>query len=898
MSISNIPFKVGKTLSASLLAATVTVTAFEANGALLPRDFDGDGVPDAYYDTAQNITWLRDWGASGQLTWAQAVVWATSLNVGGVAGWRLPNITDTGNAGCDFSTAGGTDCGYNVDTKTSELARLWYVTLGNLSFCAVGDANCNLQGAGQPGWGLTNTGPFRNVQAAAYWFGAAYAPDTAAAWNFSTNDGSQDFDSKTELFYAVAVHAGDVAPAPVGYRVTDLTPSGFTASAIGVGDEQQVGVANAHAFLWSNDVDSGIDLNPVGFAQSSANAVADGRQAGEAVTQGGVHRAMLWKGTAGSAVDLTPAGFAQATAFGMDDVHQVGRGQAGGNTSKALLWSGSAGSAVNLHPPGFTTSEAWGVGDGQQAGFGQSAVDGHTHALFWTGTAVSVVDLHPAGFTDSRATAVAGGRQAGVGFDPGGLPHALLWSGSAATVVDLSPPGFTSSQINAMAGGQQAGWGSTSSDAGIHALSTNGQTQALVWTSSAGSAIDLNDFLPSDFFQASAQGIDDAGNIVGSGTNSPVTFAQHAFLWTPVLPFGLDVTNVGTPDHIHVGDKLTYTVTVTNSRSGTARGVVVTDAIAVGTLVSATPSQGSCIGTSVIQCGLGSLPGNSSATVTIVVQTPQGFFGEFVDNTASVEADDLLTTSNSEVTPVQFSADLAITNSDVPDPAFVGKNLTYTIKVSNPGVFAATNVTVQDTLPAGVSFVSATANQGSCSGSATVVCNLGSLLVGTSGKVTIIVKPSQTGSISNTATVSADQFDPDMSNNSATQNTTVNAAPLPDLTGTWTSVAQKCVNKRGKATCTLTGSIDIANQGTATSKATVVRWYLSDDANFSPDDVKLGQAKLSSLGAGQHKAVKLKASVAAGGNASGKFLIAVIDPTALVTESDKSNNNVATAAFP
>ena len=36
------------------------------------------------------------------------MTWANTLVVGGVGGWRLPNIVDTGASGCDWSYAGGT----------------------------------------------------------------------------------------------------------------------------------------------------------------------------------------------------------------------------------------------------------------------------------------------------------------------------------------------------------------------------------------------------------------------------------------------------------------------------------------------------------------------------------------------------------------------------------------------------------------------------------------------------------------------------------------------------------------------------------------------------------------------------------------------------------------------
>ena len=40
---------------------------------LQARDFNGDSVIDAYYDTALNITWLADWNATGTMTWDAAV---------------------------------------------------------------------------------------------------------------------------------------------------------------------------------------------------------------------------------------------------------------------------------------------------------------------------------------------------------------------------------------------------------------------------------------------------------------------------------------------------------------------------------------------------------------------------------------------------------------------------------------------------------------------------------------------------------------------------------------------------------------------------------------------------------------------------------------------------------
>jgi uncharacterized repeat protein (TIGR01451 family) len=126
---------------------------------------------------------------------------------------------------------------------------------------------------------------------------------------------------------------------------------------------------------------------------------------------------------------------------------------------------------------------------------------------------------------------------------------------------------------------------------------------------------------------------------------------------------------------------------------------------------------------------------------------------------------------------VPKSADLSIVKAASPNPATVGDNLTYTITATNNGPDAATGVTVSDTLPSGVSFVSATPSQGSCNGTSIVTCNLGSLSNGASGMVTIVVTPTQAGGVSNTATVTGNETDSNPTNNSATQVTTVNPAP-------------------------------------------------------------------------------------------------------------------------
>jgi hypothetical protein len=179
---------------------------------LQARDIDGNGSTDAYYDTQLNITWLANFNTNGLMNWNAANTWATTTSFFGKTGWRLPTVNDTGASGCDFLAYTNTDCGYNVQTSTgnavnSEMAHLYYVTLGNKAFF---DTSANPQG----GSGLTNTADLVDFQSGPYWSGTVYAPVPSSAWGFGTYEGilagQQGAYGKVGTLYAVAVRPGDV----------------------------------------------------------------------------------------------------------------------------------------------------------------------------------------------------------------------------------------------------------------------------------------------------------------------------------------------------------------------------------------------------------------------------------------------------------------------------------------------------------------------------------------------------------------------------------------------------------------------------------------------------------------------------------------------------------------
>lgn len=194
-----------------------------ADAALLSR-FSGQ----AYYDDVLDITWLtnanladtNDFGvagiaANGMMDWSTAQSWIGAMNTANYLGtntWRLPTVIDTGTPGCD-GTFTGTDCGYNVDLSTGEMAHMFYSTLGNVGYYNTSGSETGCSGTWP--YCLTNDGPFSNLQPDFYWSGTSYAPYSSDAWYFDFGWGDQASNDKADGFYAWAVRSGDIALVPV-----------------------------------------------------------------------------------------------------------------------------------------------------------------------------------------------------------------------------------------------------------------------------------------------------------------------------------------------------------------------------------------------------------------------------------------------------------------------------------------------------------------------------------------------------------------------------------------------------------------------------------------------------------------------------------------------------------
>ncbi len=172
-----------------------------------------------------------------------------------------------------------------------------------------------------------------------------------------------------------------------------------------------------------------------------------------------------------------------------------------------------------------------------------------------------------------------------------------------------------------------------------------------------------------------------------------VTFnAANLTLGTGVPTADISVTQTDT-DPVSSGNNVTYTITVSNLGPSPATGVLLTDTVPPGsTLVSATPSQGSCAGTTVVNCTLGTIGFGLNATVALVVHTTLA--GTYV-NTATATLNELdpnaANNSSTEGTTVTSGATGPLITTLSPATTTAG-GAAFTLTVNGSGFAASPTV--------------------------------------------------------------------------------------------------------------------------------------------------------------------------------------------------------------
>ncbi|MBI5506042.1 MAG: DUF11 domain-containing protein [Deltaproteobacteria bacterium] len=300
---------------------------------------------------------------------------------------------------------------------------------------------------------------------------------------------------------------------------------------------------------------------------------------------------------------------------------------------------------------------------------------------------------------------------------------------------------------------------------------------------------------------------------VSAATSDPASGNNSSTSSTPVSASAdLSIVKTG-PASATPGATLAYTVTVTNNGSSDATSVSVADPTPAGLIFVS--NAGNCA--TAYPCSLGTVAAGATRTITTTYSIPSSYTTPApIVNTATVSSatTDPVAGNNSSTssTPVSASADLSIVKTG-PASATPGADLVYTVTVSNNGSSDAAAVSVADTTPSGLTFVS---NAGYCTTS--YPCVLGTVAAGTTRTVTTTysVPSSYTtpAPIVNSATVSSSTTDPVAGNNSSMSSTPVVAS------------ADLEVSKTGPASATpgtnLVYTVTVHNHGSSDATSTSV----------------------------------------------------------------------------
>jgi uncharacterized repeat protein (TIGR01451 family) len=231
------------------------------------------------------------------------------------------------------------------------------------------------------------------------------------------------------------------------------------------------------------------------------------------------------------------------------------------------------------------------------------------------------------------------------------------------------------------------------------------------------------------------------------------------------------------PATIIAGTNITYTVTIANAGPSDAFNASLFDTLPPGTtFVSEDQTSGpvfTCVnppvgGTGSINCTIASFASGATAVFSIVLNVSPSATGSITNPASAGSATpDPVPGNNTSTSTVAVNpppTDMSLTKSVVFSPS----TATFTIVATNVGPNTAFGAVVTDTLPANTTLISSSASQGSCTGTSTVTCNLGTIASGNSATVTLNVLLTQpNGTISNTASVTIDNGDTNPVNNTA-----------------------------------------------------------------------------------------------------------------------------------
>ncbi|WP_339876589.1 gliding motility-associated C-terminal domain-containing protein [uncultured Algoriphagus sp.] len=222
----------------------------------------------------------------------------------------------------------------------------------------------------------------------------------------------------------------------------------------------------------------------------------------------------------------------------------------------------------------------------------------------------------------------------------------------------------------------------------------------------------------------------------------------ESVLRTPVMVFltdcntgdGLTIQKLAEDDVVYAGASFTYTISITNTNNTDIADVTITDELD-NRLSYVSSSNSGQFDAGIVTWNIPTIAANSIVELTVLVSTsPSLAAGTQISNVVIVSSPDDPDSpkeSDPEVVTVEKDVDLEITKTASASTVLAGGEFSYTISVTNTGQSNATDLTITDALPVGLSFISA--DNGGVNNAGTISWTVPTLGAGASIDLTLTV---------------------------------------------------------------------------------------------------------------------------------------------------------------
>ncbi|MEA2190723.1 MAG: hypothetical protein QOI73_844 [Solirubrobacteraceae bacterium] len=264
---------------------------------------------------------------------------------------------------------------------------------------------------------------------------------------------------------------------------------------------------------------------------------------------------------------------------------------------------------------------------------------------------------------------------------------------------------------------------------------------------------------------------------------SPLSVTSDAPAVTVAAP-DLSIAKSHAPSgSIDAGTDVTYTIDVHNHGSAATHGsVTVADPLPAGVSATSASGAGWTCDAAVTCTRSDPIAAADTSTITISAHVASSYGGDTVENTATVSgggdadpADNSATDSGGATRHADLSLDVSADHATID----VGDEVTYTLTAHNGGPSDASGVTIHDTLPDGLAYVS---DDGGCTQAGTsVICAVGVFPSGADAVVHVVARATSAAAGTTAvdhAEVSAAQDDPDPADNAGSASVDVTSADL------------------------------------------------------------------------------------------------------------------------